>query len=151
MSPHFGVHRGSYHKRSRARENCVTEEVVGQSSGKFRDRIGGRRGNHDQLGCLADCDVPHLGHSLEQGAVHRVAADCLEGRASYETQCGIRRHDVHIVPCQNKGPHDRHRLIGGDSAGYTDDDVQLLRHTGPFDASRASAQAAEATATRRAA
>ena len=69
--------------------------------------------------------MAHLGDTLVEVGLDRIAADRLERGFPYEPERSIRRDDVHIVPGENERADDADSLIGGDSAGHTDDNVHF--------------------------
>ena len=62
MLPHLGVHRRGEHDRAAGGEQGVGEQVVGQPVRGLGEQVGGGRGDHDEVGGLADPHVRDLVH-----------------------------------------------------------------------------------------
>ena len=63
----------------------VPSRSSARPDGELRERVRGRRGDDDQVGRLAEGDVPHLGDALVEVGLDRVAADRLERRPARRT------------------------------------------------------------------
>lgn len=65
MRPHFRVHgRGKKH-RTTGHQQRGGQQIVGVSASGLRQKIGGGRGHHDQIGLMADPHVVDLIHGVK--------------------------------------------------------------------------------------
>ena len=92
LLPHLGVHRRA---RSRAAPSLASTVLPSRSSASpaasFAIVFAVAGAIDDEVGGLADRDVPHLGDALVELGVHGVAADRLERRSTDEPQRGLGR------------------------------------------------------------
>ena len=122
--PHLRMHCGRHHERGAAGEHRGSEQVVGDAGGELRDRVRGRRRDHQDVRLLAEPDVAHGRDVVEDRRVQWLPADRLPRRSADEPQRGVRRDHPHRVAGEHQITHDLDGLVCGDTAGDTHDDVQ---------------------------
>ena len=120
--PHLGVHRWRDEHRCAGGEQGGAEQVGGEAGRHRRDRVGGGRRHHDQVGSLAERHVPHLGHVVVDGGGDPVAGDGLPGGKADEPQSILGGDDVHLVPVEDEQADELDGLVGGDAARDSHDD-----------------------------
>ena len=77
VKPHLGVHRRrEQHGTSRGQQRGG-QQVVGTARDGARQQVGGGRGDHDEVGLLADADMRHLVDVIPDAGVNRVARTAL--------------------------------------------------------------------------
>ena len=121
--PHLGVHRGREHHRAARGQQRVGEQVSGEPVGRLGQQVGGGRGHHDEVGRLADPHVRDLVHVVPHIGRHRVAGQGGPGGLAHETQGVAGRHDPHLVARLGEQAQQLTRLVGGDAAADTQDDL----------------------------
>ena len=73
VKPHLGVHRGREEHRTSRGEQRGGQEVVGTARDGPRQQVGGRRGDHDEVGLLPDPDMRHLVDVIPDAGVNGIA------------------------------------------------------------------------------
>ncbi len=121
MLPHFRVHRGREQNRSVGHEKRVGEEVARLSRGCLGQEIGRGRGNHDQVGFMAQPDMVDLLDVVEDAVAHGVAGEGLPRGHSDEPGGSFRGDDRHLVAGFSKKPEERCNLVGCDPSPDSED------------------------------
>ena len=108
-------------------QRAVSRVLVSRSSAQpvrgLGEQVGGGRGDHDQVGLLADPDVrdlvdvgPHLGGD-------RLAGERGPGRGADEVQRSGGGYDGHVVPRLGEAAGQLAGLVRRDPAGDPEDDT----------------------------
>ena len=109
------------------------EQIVGQPCGGLREEVRGGGRDDDEIGLLAERDVPHLRDVVVHRGGDGVTADGFPRGSPDESERVLGRDDVHLVTVEHERPDEMHRLVRGDAAGDPHDDEHgssLARRTG---------------------
>ena len=116
--PHLGVHGRGQHDRAPRGEQHIRQQVVRDAVGGAGDEIGGGRDDEDEIGLLAQADVPDLVGPIPDGGGDGSAGQRRPGRLADEVQCGSRGRDRDVVARLAQTAQDLDGLVGGDAAGH---------------------------------
>ena len=124
--PHLGVHRRGEHHRAAGGEQGVGEQVVGQAVRGLGQQVGGGRGDHDQVGGLADPDVRHLVH-VGPDVGRRPACRTAPPRSGAPTNSSAAAvgHDGDVVAGLGEPAQQLAGLVRSDAAAHAQDDARL--------------------------
>ena len=122
--PHLRVHRGREHHGTARGQQGRGEQIVGAAVRGSRHQVGGRRGDDDEIGVLAEAHMRHLRDVGEDTRVHGVAGQRLERRVptnSSADSVGITRTwwpaSVNLrmtsTPCRRRSRRRRRRRCAG--------------------------------------
>lgn len=125
IPPHLRVHRRSEQHRGLGGEQRGAQQVVGEARGDLREGVRGRGCHDHQLGGLTESHVPHLRHIIMHARGDRVPTNRLPCGQSHEAQRILGGHHGHVVPTLREQAHEVHRLVRGDAARDSDDDVHV--------------------------
>ena len=127
VEPHADIHRGCRENGLVGRQQRGRGEIIGRSARHLRQKIGGRRRDHQEIGVARQFDVAHLGFvgEREQLLIHLVAAEARERQWSDEFLAGARQDATHREAAFAQEADELERLIGRDPAA--DDQKNALR------------------------
>src|SRR5699024_912589 len=94
--PHLGVHRRCHHDRGAGDQGGGGQQIVGAPHPQPRQQIGGGRGDHHQIGLLAQAHMGDLLDVLEDGGEDRVVAERLPGGGADELEGGAGGDDADV-------------------------------------------------------
>ncbi len=128
VKPHLGVHGGcEQHGTSRGQQRRG-QQIVGAARHGAREQVCGGRGDHNEVGFLADSDVRHLMDVVPDAGMDRLAGKGFEGGGADKTQRGLGGDDLHGMAGLGELTDHGRRLVGGDASGDADDDPLAVRH-----------------------
>ena len=117
--PHLDVHRRRDHEGAATREAKRREQVVAESVRDFREEIGRRGRDHDDVPVARELDVAHaVGHArVPHVRMHRLSGERLQRRRRNEATAGFGHDDAHVGAGLDEKARQLRRLVGGDPAG----------------------------------
>ncbi len=142
--PHVRVHRRREDERGVYGEGGARQQVVGETGGELRERVGRRWRNGEDLRTRGEREVRDRGvprHVLARIRTSRRVAlelfdqdrspgDPLEGGAADELEARGGLHDAHAVARLDREPGELDRLVRGDAAADAEQDPRHLAGAG---------------------
>ena len=132
--PHAAVHgRRHQHRASRGEEEGG-QEVVGDAVGGLGQEIGRGRRHHEGIRPLGESHVLDglLTLRIEEAREDRPARERAEGEGAHEMLGVGRHHHCHLGSAGGQLPQEQHRLVGGDAARDTENDLLARESHGPL-------------------
>ena len=76
-----------------------------------------------EIGALAELDVRHRVHVLEDTRLHRLARERLPRGSADEFECSRSGHDRDVVPTFREKTKEQSRFVAGDAPRHTENDA----------------------------
>ena len=108
--PHARVHSRRHNERARMRQRALGDEVVGDPARQLRERVGGGRCDHVEIGAL----------EVRVGALlTRAPRKSVQRLRGHEPLPGLGQKRNHLVPVLDEQAHEFARLVGGNATTNT--------------------------------
>ncbi|MCG3142491.1 MAG: hypothetical protein HDKAJFGB_03960 [Anaerolineae bacterium] len=117
--PHARLHRGREQNRRARIQNKRANDIIRQTVREFRQRVGGRRRNDDELRALGERHMLdfRIGGERQDLAQRRIVRERGERERTHKLRGGIRQSDMHIRAALMQFTRQRRAFVGGDAAG----------------------------------
>ena len=127
MCPHLLVHRRRGIQRCSTGQAQRGQQIVGQSVRQPREQISAGRCDHDALSPARQFDMSHcrFGLRIPQAGADGLAGQRLKCRRTDKMRGTFRHHHAHLCPDLVQPTHQVASFVGGDPAGYAQQDTAV--------------------------
>ena len=108
--------------RSGQREARAVTEVVGESVREFREEVGGRGRDEEEIRAFGEADVQHVGLRSPEVRVGRAAGQGLKRQRRDESGRGRREDRIHVCARLRQLAREIGGFVRGDGAADTEED-----------------------------